>query len=113
MEFKSLFEFTLRSSEVQSHHFWYIHLAIYSNVLIPPSAAIECSSLSDIENGRVIVPSRSVGSVAHYTCNSGFALEGNESRTCQSNGQWSSAEPVCRRKEQFLSDVKICIIIIY
>ena len=51
-----------------------------------------CPPLSDPPNGDVTWP---VGSVATYTCNSGFELVGNEMRTCQSDGIWSGEEPVC------------------
>ena len=54
-----------------------------------------CPSLSDPLNGGVTWTSLSVGSIATYTCNSGFELVGNEMRTCQSDGVWSGEEPVC------------------
>ena len=47
----------------------------------------------------MIVQGRSVGSVARYVCNSGFSLEGQESRTCLPSGDWSGVEPTCRRKK--------------
>lgn len=46
-------------------------------------------------NGRVVLMGRTVGSQATYDCNEGFNLEGNETRTCQSDGMWSGNEPTC------------------
>ena len=63
----------------------------------------QCDSLSDIQDGRVIVLSNTVGSVARYSCNRGFTLVGVEKRTCQINGQWSSTEPYCDGELNLLS----------
>jgi hypothetical protein len=59
-----------------------------------PECAV-CPSLLDPLNGGVMWTNLSVGSIATYTCNSGFELVGNEMRTCQSDGVWSGEEPVC------------------
>ena len=40
-----------------------------------------------------------LGSVATYTCNSGFVLEGEMTRVCQSNGIWRNSPPVCQGKD--------------
>ena len=32
-----------------------------------------------------------------FTCNIGYELIGSDTRTCQSNGNWSSSDDVCRR----------------
>ena len=34
-------------------------------------------------------------STATYSCNSGYELDGNQSRTCLASGNWSSSEPSC------------------
>ena len=55
-----------------------------------------CRQLQDPENGAVTqrrLPF--VGSVAVYTCNNGFELNGNSRRVCQSNGRYSGEAPVC------------------
>ena len=31
-----------------------------------------------------------------FTCNTGYELTGNDTRTCQSNGSWSDGDSVCR-----------------
>lgn len=49
-----------------------------------------CNSLSNPQNGRVIV----TGGVALYVCNDAHNLQGNATRICI-NGQWSGVEPTC------------------
>ena len=68
-----------------------------------------CPSPPSIANGRIVsvVPDAvttnpdgyAQGSVATYTCNSGYILVGISRRTCESNGQWSGS-PRCERKKQ-------------
>ncbi len=61
------------------------------------SIAITCGRLESPTNGKVIVTGTTPGSVATYSCNSGFELIGNERRrSCQNNGQWGGNAPVCR-----------------
>ena len=37
------------------------------------------------------------GDTCSFTCNAGFELTGNDTRTCQSDGSWSGTETMCRR----------------
>ena len=37
-----------------------------------------------------------IGSIANYTCDTGFLLQGKSSRVCQANGTWSSNPPSCQ-----------------
>ena len=37
------------------------------------------------------------GDSCSFTCNTGYELTGNETRTCQSDGSWSGTDDVCRR----------------
>ena len=62
------------------------------------SIAIDCGPLTDPGNGLVMVSTTIFMSTAAYSCNSGYTLEGDISRTCQFNGSWSGAEPACNRR---------------
>ena len=74
-------------------------MAISSHASLPvlhPNLEEVCNPLTDPTSGQVIVNERFVGSVATYSCDVGFELVGNETRTCQSGSTWSGAEPSCR-----------------
>lgn len=60
-----------------------------------PSSVITCPPLPSPDNGQVNTPSQEVGSVANYSCNEGYNLEGVETRTCLQDGSWSGDPPVC------------------
>lgn len=57
--------------------------------------------MSDIPFGSVTQTGRQVGDTATYTCNIGFELIGNPTRSCvQVNtdvAEFDGQEPVCRR----------------
>ncbi len=63
-------------------------------------AVIECEQLEGIANGRVELTGTTVGSRATYSCDSGYLLVGDVSRTCQSSGTWSGNEPFCKSEPQ-------------
>ena len=50
-----------------------------------------------------------LGSVAFYTCNEGYILLGNSSRTCGVDGMWSFAPPTCNCELFGKKDVTIII----
>lgn len=56
---------------------------------------VECEDLLDPLNGMVMLMGRTPGSMAMYTCEMGFMLEGDMTRTCRPDGEWSGDEPVC------------------
>ncbi len=73
--------------------------------------AIECQSLPDIENGVIsyttdMTANYTLGTMATYICNAGFALDfsatnSSASRTCENDdgvdtlGVWRDAPPAC------------------
>lgn len=57
-----------------------------------------CPFPSSPTNGKVDVSSIAVGSIARYTCNAGFVLQGLGARVCQSSSQWTGADPSCQSK---------------
>lgn len=61
-------------------------------------AAVRCRRLNNPSDGSVSLSGTTVGSTATYSCNDGFTLQGQSTRTCQSNSQWSGSAPTCQRK---------------
>lgn len=61
-------------------------------------AAVQCPILEAPKDGQVQFTSTAFGAVATYRCHSGFLIEGDEERTCQADGSWSGAIPICRRR---------------
>ena len=55
-----------------------------------------CPDLDDPENGAVTLSGRGDGDTAEYSCNEGYVLVGDQTRTCMSNSQWSGAAPTCQ-----------------
>lgn len=55
----------------------------------------DCKELQRITNGAVSITGLTYGSVATYSCIPGYALVGEQNRTCTAAGMWSKAEPRC------------------
>ena len=47
------------------------------------------------DNGRVTWNGITNGSTATYTCDKGYELIGDRTRTCLNTGEWSGQEPNC------------------
>ena len=43
-----------------------------------------------------------MGATVNYTCNTGYTLNGNNTRTCQASGAWSGSDPTCDGKYSVL-----------
>lgn len=56
---------------------------------------VTCNPLDAPDNGFIRFSSTTVGSVASYSCNPGFELQGVTSRICRPGGEWSEVAPVC------------------
>ena len=57
---------------------------------------VDCGSLTDPANGRVIHTSGTTfGQTATYSCNTGYNLTRDSTRTCQAKGEWSGSAPTC------------------
>ena len=60
---------------------------------------VDCGPLTDPVNGAVDTSSGTTfTNTATYTCNSGFGVNGGESVTCRSDGNWSPNPPTCERE---------------
>ena len=80
----------------------FVQLHVISVMPYNYSIAIQCPALSDPENGACTTTGTGVGDTATYTCNSGFEISGSDTRTCQSNGDWSGSAPTCEGKYSIL-----------
>ena len=52
----------------------------------------------DPDNGQVVLSGMAFGSVANYSCDSGYILMGSELRMCMADGTWSGEDLVCQSK---------------
>ena len=60
--------------------------------------AVVCPLLENPSNGNVSMTGGVYQDTVTYTCNNGFQLSGDPTRTCGSDGQWSGSAPTCDRK---------------
>ncbi len=67
-------------------------------MLVLSYAAIQCARLVNPLNGVVTLEGVTLGSIATYSCNEGFALNGPSVRICEGVGDWSGISPICIRK---------------
>ena len=59
--------------------------------------AVDCGTLTDPANGSVNhTAGTSLGLTATYSCDTGYNLVGDSTRTCQAAGVWSGSEPTCQ-----------------
>ena len=70
---------------------------------VPVPIVITCTDLPSLTNGTINYGAGSTNSipvdtVATYTCNPGYTLNGGSTRTCESDGVWSGSAPTCQRK---------------
>lgn len=64
--------------------------------------------LDDPENGDVDVDSVIPGSLANFTCDNWFKLDGDKQLTCQPNGQWSDDIPTCSKSVSVVVYLSVC-----
>ena len=75
--------------------------------IIRMSSAKSCPSLTDPINGTMNCSPGNDGvptyeDTCNFTCNTGYELTGSDTRTCQSDGNWSGNETMCRRGMVFM-----------
>ena len=61
-------------------------------------SVVDCLNLTSPSNGEVSLTTTTPGSVATYTCDTGYEVVGASMRECQVNGSWSENGPVCESK---------------
>ena len=70
-------------------------------------AGVVCPNLPNPENGQVaqIINGNVPGTVANYSCESGYTLVGNMSRVCvrvnREEEVWTGEAPTCQRKDNY------------
>ena len=69
---------------------------LYTRVML--FLTVSCGSLDDPINGRVTTTGTTLSSIATYTCDTGYTLTGDMTRTCQANRDWTGLEPSCNRE---------------
>ena len=69
-------------------------------------SAVDCGPLNNPTNGQVMLPATTFNHVATYSCNSGYTLNGAQTRTCQASGMWSNAEPTCEGEQMQLGKIQ-------
>ena len=58
---------------------------------------MDCGNLTDPTNGQVTHTSGTTfGQTATYSCNTGYNLVENNTRTCQTTGVWSGSAATCQ-----------------
>ncbi len=67
--------------------------AVWSNSA--PTCLRDCGSLSNPADGSVSYSQTTEGSIATYSCSSGFEMTGASSTVCGSDGVWSNSAPTC------------------
>ena len=77
-----------------------------SDFIVSYTVAVDCGNLANPTNGRVDLTGTIVDSTATYSCDDRFRLQGQSTRTCQDDGQWSGSAPTCERK---LGVANLCI----
>ena len=55
----------------------------------------DCEAPEAPTDGTVIAPTTTYESVANYSCNTGYNLTGDASRTCGADGAWNGSLPTC------------------
>ena len=59
--------------------------------------AVECGTLTSPLNGHVNHNTGTTfGQTATYSCNTGYNLVGDSTRTCQATAVWSGSAPTCQ-----------------
>ena len=60
------------------------------------SIVVDCGNLTSPANGQVDLTSGTTfGQIVTYSCNIGYNLVGDSTRTCQATGVWSGSAPTC------------------
>lgn len=67
----------------------------YSFLFACVTTVVDCGQLPAPENGVIDSNLTTFNSTARYSCDAGYELFGDLSRTCLANGNWSDSQPSC------------------
>ena len=76
----------------------YVHGIGFVNVF---TIDLQCDNLSIPANGEITSCSSGTlgvgyeGDTCSFTCNTGYELNGSDTRTCQNDGSWNGSDAVC------------------
>ena len=85
-------------------NFWFGFCLIYVFLFL---AVVDCGTLNATANGQVSHPNGTTfGQTATYSCDTGYNLLEDITRTCQANGVWSGNEPTCISESNLLKMFK-------
>ncbi len=78
----------------------------WCGVCVPPAI---CPELPTLANGTISYSPNNVmirrdGAIATHSCDSGYTLSGDQTRTCQANRDWSGLEPACNSEYTVISE---------
>ncbi len=65
------------------------------HVYVKNSPVVNCTLLETPSNGELDEDGVSFGSEVTYSCDIGYVLSGDTSRTCQPDGNWTGSDPMC------------------
>ena len=55
----------------------------------------DCGFLPAPTNGKTLLSNTTFGSIASYSCDTGYNLVGSSTSVCPADGEWSGEIPVC------------------
>ena len=65
----------------------------------PRCQLLQCPVIHAPDNGKVISQNASLGGTVTVSCNSGYAINGDDTRTCQIDRRWSGEKVTCSKIE--------------
>ena len=86
-----------------------IKLISYFSAFYP--AEIDCGDIAHPQNGEVSFSNTTYNSVANYSCNTGYNLTGDVTRTCLNTSLWSDSEPTCISELTYFTRMKSLILL--
>ena len=89
------FELVAEGDELVNEKYSHTSFSLFALLTFP---VVVCPELTNPDNGQVDLSGMNIGSLANYSCNSGYNLTGSELRMCMADGSWSGQDPVCQSK---------------